>query len=181
MAHCLFREQLGMACLIVSHDLGLVCLLTNRVLVMYPGRIVESERSEDGFDHLNILLAVNGTLMRGLELNGNLVAAGARFVRETTTTPEYRLWSIGDRHPAMLRVPAGGAAVAVEVWRIPAAGLARILLSEPPGLCIGKVRLADGEETLGVLGEPALCEGQPEITRHGGWRAYVAARAQARA
>lgn len=131
---------------------------------------------------MDILLAVNGTLMRGLELNDNLVAAGARFVRETTTAPEYRLWSIGDRHPAMIRVGAGagGAAVAVEVWRVPAAGLAQILLSEPPGLCIGKVRLAGGEETLGVLGESALCEGQREITSHGGWRAYVAARANDR-
>ena len=127
---------------------------------------------------MNIPLAVNGTLMRGLDLNDNLLAAGARFVREASTVPEYRLWSIGDRHPAMIRVREGGAAVAVEVWDVPAAGLARILLQEPPGLCIGKVRLADGEETLGVLGEPALCEGQREITRWGGWRAYRAAPAQ---
>ena len=38
------------------------------------------------------------------------------------------------------------------------------------------MRLADGQETLGVLGEPALCEGQREITAYGGWRAYLAAR-----
>jgi allophanate hydrolase-like protein len=124
---------------------------------------------------LDIRLAVNGTLMRGLPLNGNMLAAGARFVREATTVPEYRLWSIGDRHPAMIRVREGGVAIAVEVWDVPAAGLGQILLQEPPGLCIGKVRLADGEETLGVLGEPALCEGQREITRWGGWRAYRAA------
>ena len=125
---------------------------------------------------MTIRLAVNGTLMRGLELNGNLIAAGARFERETTTGPHYRLWSISDRHPAMVRVRRGGAAVAVEVWEVPAAGLADILLSEPPGLCVGKVSLADGAETLGVLGEPALCEGQREITEYGGWRAYLAAR-----
>ena len=127
---------------------------------------------------MDVRLAVNGTLMQGLELNGNLLAAGARFVREAATGPEYRLWSIGDRHPAMIRVREGGAAIALEVWDVPAAGLAQILLQEPPGLCIGKVRLADGEETLGVLGEPALCEGQREITRWGGWRAYCAARAR---
>jgi gamma-glutamylcyclotransferase (GGCT)/AIG2-like uncharacterized protein YtfP len=125
---------------------------------------------------MNVLLAVNGTLMRGLELNGNLVAAGATFVREARTAPVYRLWSIADRHPAMIRVGAGGAAVAVEVWEVPPEGLASILLKEPPGLCIGKVRLDDGGEMLGVLGEPALCEGMREITEHGGWRAYVAAR-----
>ena len=71
-----------------------------------------------------------------------------------------------------------GTAIAVEVWEVPAAGLAAVLLAEPPGLSIGKVRLADGEETLGVLGEPVLCEGQLEITEYGGWRAYVGARAK---
>jgi carbamate kinase len=125
---------------------------------------------------VEVLLAVNGTLMRGLALNQNLLGAGAAFVRETTTAPVYRLWSIGDRHPAMLRVRDGGVAVAVEVWSVPAEGLASILLAEPPGLSIGKVTLADGDEVLGVLGEPILCEGQREITRHGGWRAYRAAR-----
>ena len=125
---------------------------------------------------MNVRLAVNGTLMRGLALNGNLLAAGAMFVRETTTAASYRLWSIDDRHPAMLRVATGGAAVAVEVWEVPAAGLASILLGEPAGLCVGKVHLADGEVTLGVLGEAILCEGQREITRFGGWRAYLAAR-----
>jgi gamma-glutamylcyclotransferase (GGCT)/AIG2-like uncharacterized protein YtfP len=118
-------------------------------------------------------LAVNGTLMQGLELNQNLQALGAIFVRETTTAPVYRLWSIGDRYPAMLRVATGGAAIAVEVWEVPAAGLGILLEQEPPGLSLGKVYLNDGEIVLGVLGEPICCEGQPEITQWGGWRAYV--------
>ena len=141
---------------------------------------------------MSVLLAVNGTLMRGLELNANLIEAGATFVRETRTAPIYRLWSIDDRHPAMIRVDVGGAdaavggadaavggaAIALEVWSVPPEGLASILLKEPPGLCIGKIRLEDGSETLGVLGEPALCAGKREITSYGGWRAYVAARAR---
>src|SRR5579872_2228776 len=115
----------------------------------------------------DILLAVNGTLMRGFELNGNLVSAGAVFIRETTTEPSYRLWSISDRHPAMIRVQNGGAAIVVEIWSLPPAGLAPILLQEPAGLTIGKVKLLDGTIVLGVLGEPILCEGQKEITLHG--------------
>jgi gamma-glutamylcyclotransferase (GGCT)/AIG2-like uncharacterized protein YtfP len=123
-----------------------------------------------------VLLAVNGTLMRGLKLNPNMTAADATFVRETMTEPAYRLWTISDEHPAMVRVTDGtGVKVAVEVWSMPAAGLAGILLNEPPGLCVGKVRLEDGSTVLGVLGESALVEGQREITRYGGWRAYVAA------
>ena len=121
-----------------------------------------------------VLLAVNGTLMRGLELNANLVFAGAEFVRETATAPVYRLWSIGDRHPAMMRSETDGASIAVEVWSVPAEGITAILQNEPAGLCIGKVRLADGTEVLGVLGEPILCKGHLEITSFGGWRAYIA-------
>ena len=149
---------------------------------------------------MSVLLAVNGTLMRGLEVNANLIEAGATFVRETRTAPIYRLWSIDDRHPAMIRVAeggadatgggadatgggadatGGGAAIALEVWLVPPEGLAAILLKEPAGLCIGKVRLEDGSETLGVLGEPALCEGKREITTYGGWRAYAASRERA--
>jgi gamma-glutamylcyclotransferase (GGCT)/AIG2-like uncharacterized protein YtfP len=86
---------------------------------------------------MGLMVAVNGTLMRGLELNANLIDEGATFVREATTAPAYRLWSIDDRHPGMVRVGSGGAAVAVEVWKVPADGLARILLKEPPGLTRG--------------------------------------------
>jgi gamma-glutamylcyclotransferase (GGCT)/AIG2-like uncharacterized protein YtfP len=123
-----------------------------------------------------VQLAVNGTLMRGLELNQNLLAIEAKFIRETRTEPAYRIWSIGDRHPAMLKVKENGVAVAVEVWEVPASGLATLLIQEPPGLSIGKVRLIEGEEVLGVLGEPFLCEGQVEITQYGGWRAYIEAK-----
>lgn len=122
------------------------------------------------------LLAVNGTLMRGLELNPNMLAVGATFVREDQTDACYRIWTIGDRHPAMLRTPGEGTRVALEIWSVPAAGLGKILQNEPPGLAIGKVVLADGSIVLGVLGEPFLCHGQREITEFGGWRAYMAAR-----
>lgn len=117
--------------------------------------------------------AVNGTLMRGLELNANLLKVGATFVREDITAPIYRLWSIADRHPAMLRVQENGQAIALEIWSISPVALGEILLSEPAGLSIGKILLSDGQEVLGVLGEPFLCEGQKEITEYGGWRAYI--------
>lgn len=120
-------------------------------------------------------LAVNGTLMRGLKLNDNLVQAGAIFVRDDATAPCYRLWSIDDRHPAMIRTTDGtGTSVLLEVWDIPLVGLAGVLAKEPAGLAIGKVLLADGTEMLGVLGEPFLVEGQREITEFAGWRAYAA-------
>ena len=127
----------------------------------------------------SIALAVNGTLMRGLERNANLVEAGATFDREARTAPCYRLWSIDDVHPAMLRDATQGRSIAVEVWLVPPAGVAAILLSEPAGLCVGRLTLDDGSEVLGVLAEPALVEDRREITEHGGWRAYLATTAPA--
>lgn len=119
-------------------------------------------------------LAVNGTLMRGLVLNPNLTNVGATFDCETKTESAYRLWSIRDEYPAMIRAADGGVAIAVEVWNVPAAGLGVILSQEPPGLAIGKVKLADGAIVLGVIGEPLTVTGQKEITTFGGWRAYQA-------
>jgi gamma-glutamylcyclotransferase (GGCT)/AIG2-like uncharacterized protein YtfP len=118
-------------------------------------------------------LAVNGTLMRGLELNPNMLAAGGVFVREDLTDAHYRLWSIGDRHPGMIRVATGGTAVALEIWELPLVSFATLLLSEPAGLAIGKVTLHGGNQVLGVLAEPWLVENQKEITQHGSWRVYT--------
>ncbi|MEM1290160.1 MAG: glutamyl-tRNA amidotransferase [Cyanobacteria bacterium P01_H01_bin.162] len=119
-------------------------------------------------------LAVNGTLMRGLALNPNLLNVGATFNCVTTTEPAYRLWTIDDQYPAMVRVAEAGVAIAVEVWDVPLAGLGVILMQEPPGLAICKVKLAEGETVLGVIGEPLTVVGKREITEFGGWRAYQA-------
>lgn len=122
-------------------------------------------------------LAVNGTLMRGLELEKNLLNVSAEFVREAKTQKCYRLWSIEDKNPAMIRVsPAdtGAVQVDVEVWRVPYGGLAVVLAGEPEGLSIGKVPLEDGTTVLGVIGEPELVKGMKEISRFGGWRQYIA-------
>jgi len=120
-----------------------------------------------------MLVCVNGTLMRGLPLNGNMVAAGGRFVEETHTAPLYRLWSVDDRYPAMVRDAEAGRSIAVELWEVDEAGLVRILEEEPPGLSVGRVRLADEREVLGVLAEPYIVIGWPEISTTGGWRAYL--------
>ena len=122
-----------------------------------------------------MLLAVNGTLMRGLALNPNMLAAGAVFMEDIQTAATYRLWSIHDAYPGMLRTNVGGAAIRLELWEVPASGLIQILGQEPAGLTLGRVVLADGREVLGVLIEPYAIEGQREITGFGGWRAYLAA------
>ena len=121
-----------------------------------------------------LILFVNGTLMRGLALHGNL--AGAEFLGEAWTASCYRIHSIGDRHPGMYEVPAGGVSVAGELYRVPEEVLRRVEAGEPPGLYRGPVRLADGRVVDGILYPRALADGtHPDISRYGGWRAYWSA------
>ena len=117
-------------------------------------------------------LFVNGTLMRGLELHGNL--DGAEFVEEVSTAPAYRLHSIGGVHPGMYRVEQGGVAVAGELYQVPVEVLLGVIEGEPAGLYRGPVELSDGRIVPGILMDRTVAEGYPDISDHGGWRAFRA-------
>jgi oligopeptide transport system ATP-binding protein len=45
------REEVGMALVLISHDLAVVAGLADRILVMYAGRIVESAAAVELFQH----------------------------------------------------------------------------------------------------------------------------------
>ena len=120
----------------------------------------------------DVFLAVNGTLMRGLSLNKNMLEVQATFIKESKTSPHYRLWSINDQYPGMMRDEGNGQAIEVEIWELSSEALVTILINEPPGLCIGRVELEGHENVFGVLAEPYIVEGQKEITNFGGWRKY---------
>ena len=122
------------------------------------------------------ILAVNGTLMRGLELEGNLKQAGAIFLKESKTEKSYRLYSINDQYPAMIKVASGGNTVDVELYEISEEGLKDVLSKEPPGLTIKEITLIDGSLAQGVIGLEEITKGQKEITSFGGWRSYLASK-----
>ena len=124
----------------------------------------------------NLVLAVNGTLMRGLELEGNLKQAGAIFLKESKTEQSYRLYSINDKYPAMIKVASGGNTVDVELYEISEEGLQEVLSKEPPGLTIKEITLIDGSLVQGVVGLEEITKGQKEITTYGGWRNYLASK-----
>jgi allophanate hydrolase len=120
-------------------------------------------------------VAVFGAHMRGLPLNKDLVALGARFTREIATAPCYRLLALPGQPARPGVVPdAAGAALAGELWRIPAGAVAALLASIPAPLSLGRVRLDDGTETVGFLCTEAAPAGAEDVTRFGGWRAYRA-------
>jgi adenine/guanine/hypoxanthine permease len=122
----------------------------------------------------SVHLFVNGTLMRGEELHENL--AGARFSGELTTAPRYRLFSVDDRHPAMVRDDVRGAAIAGELYDVPLPVLGTVLEREPAGLGLDVVELADGQLTLGVMWLAAeLPPSARDISEYGDWRRYRAA------
>ena len=89
---------------------------------------------------ITMLFAVNGTLMRGFELNENMHDAGATFVRQAKTAPIYRCWSIDDGYLGMVRDHSLGAGIAVELWEIDAVGLG----AGPPEGAAGPVDRARG-------------------------------------
>ncbi len=68
-------------------------------------------------------------------------------------------------------------AFAVEVWSLPIARVGTFLLNgvKPP-LCIGDVLLEDGTEAKGFLGESYAVQNAEDISRFGGWRAYLQAK-----
>ena len=127
----------------------------------------------------SVHLFVNGTLMRGEELHANL--DGAQFCGERTTAPRYRLFSVEDVHPAMIRDDMRGTGVAGELYDVPLPVLGAVLEREPPGLGIGVVELADGRLTLGIVWLAAeLPPSAREISDYGDWRRYRAAATGAR-
>jgi allophanate hydrolase len=113
-----------------------------------------------------------GAHMSGLPLNHQLTALGGRFLHTTHTAPAYRLHALGDR-PGMLRAH-DGAAIVGEAWALPMTAIGALLALVPPPLCFGTVELVDGQ-CLGFLAEADGVAGAPDITRYGGWRAWLAA------
>lgn len=123
-------------------------------------------------------LAVVGAHLSGQPLNPQLLSLGARLERTTTTAAVYRLHALSTSppKPGLVHVGAGGAAVEAEVWRLPADGLGHLLAALPRPMTLGSVELADGTHVPGFLCEPGALEGAPDITHHGGWRAYMQTR-----
>ncbi|MCW2935851.1 MAG: Allophanate hydrolase [Actinomycetia bacterium] len=125
-------------------------------------------------------LLVVGAHLSGQPLNHELLLAGGVLLGAVSTAPQYRLYALDTvpRKPGLVRVPARatsgprGAAIAGELWRLPATGLARFMAGLAAPMAIGRVRLASEREVLGFLCEPAALDGAADITDYGGWRAF---------
>jgi allophanate hydrolase len=122
-------------------------------------------------------LAVVGAHLTGLPLNGQLRERGATLVCATTTAPAYRLHALPGTVPAkpgLVRVPEGGQAIALEVWAMPQSAVGSLLALIPPPLGLGSIELAGGRWVHGFLCEAHAVAAAPDVSRFGGWRAYLA-------
>ncbi|QOV41231.1 allophanate hydrolase [Streptomyces ferrugineus] len=137
-------------------------------------------------------LFVVGAHLTGQPLNAQLVQAGGTLVGPARTAGNYRLHALATEpaKPGLVRVAQGGpdtgtgphgdtgaedgSGIEGEIWRLPAAGFGALTAAVPAPLAIGTVELADGRHISGFLVEPYAVEGAPDITRYGGWRAYLA-------
>ncbi|MCS4510747.1 allophanate hydrolase [Xylophilus ampelinus] len=133
----------------------------------------------------HLALAVVGAHLSGLPLNGQLSSRGARLQETTVTTARYRLHALPGTvppKPGLRRLAdgeAGGTAIALEVWQVPLAQVGSFLALVPAPLALGSVELADGRWVHGFVCEGHALQGAEDVSAHGGWRAYVAARAAA--
>jgi allophanate hydrolase len=121
-------------------------------------------------------IAVCGAHLSGLPLNPQLIALGARLIGETATASEYRLFALPGTtppKPGLVRVGEGGASIVVEVWELTAEAFGLFVSKIPAPLGVGMLSLIDGGQTQGFLCEAHAVKGALDITRFGGWRAYL--------
>ncbi|HEY7886384.1 MAG TPA: allophanate hydrolase [Cellvibrionaceae bacterium] len=124
----------------------------------------------------HVRLAVVGAHLTGMPLNTQLTERGARFVEQTSTADNYRLYALPNTtppKPGLIRTDKG-AAIAVELWDVPLDQFGSFVALIPAPLGIGTLTLADGREVKGFICEGAAVAGATDITALGGWRAYMA-------
>jgi len=139
--------------------------------------LTEPKRADPAAAADEIAVAVVGARMSGLPLNHELTRLGGRFLYAAETAPHYRLFRLAGGpplRPGLVRAEEG-APIALEVWALPSAEFGAFLSGIPRPLGIGTVDLADGRQVKGFLCEAAGLDGAEDITRFGGWRAFVAA------
>ena len=122
-------------------------------------------------------IAVVGAHLSGLPLNHQLTVLGATLIEAAQTAPTYRLYALPGtkpRKPGLLRVHEDGVSIALELWAVPMREVGRFLRGIPAPLGLGTLTLDDGRTVHGFICEPAALAAAEDVSRFGGWRAYLA-------
>lgn len=119
-------------------------------------------------------IAVVGLHLSGEPRNHELTERRATLIGATTTAPCYRLYRLPSGVPGLVRAD-NGAAIELELWRLPAAEVGGLLAGIAAPLSLGRIALADGTEATGFLCEAYAVGAAQDITAGGGWRAHRSA------
>ncbi len=128
----------------------------------------------------SVRVAVVGAHLSGLPLNHQLIDRGGKLDKAAHTSANYRLYALPGTtppKPGMLRDPGRGAAIEVEVWRLPLREYGSFVAGIPSPLGIGQIELDNGEWVQAFVCESWAVQGAEEITALGGWRAFLAQKA----
>jgi len=156
--------------------------LASRMQQALGGKLGATDHALPPAEKLNLLpdgqvrVAVVGAHLSGLPLNQQLTERNARLVATTQTAPTYRFYALPDgKRPGLIKVEAGGASIACEIWEMPASQFGSFVAGIPAPLGIGKLELADGSVVNGFICEGIGVVDAKDITEFGGWRAWLAA------
>ena len=135
---------------------------------------LQMKESTDG----RVRVAVCGAHLEGLPLNHQLTSRGAHLVARTKSSADYKLYALPGGppyRPGMVRVATGesGSAIEVEVWEMATREFGSFVAGIPAPLGIGTITLADGKQVQGFVCEQYAVAEAEDITRFGGWRAYL--------
>jgi len=126
-------------------------------------------------------IVVVGAHLSGMPLNPQLTTPGGHLLKKCRTAPDYRLFALPNTtppKPGLIREPGfAGPGLEVEVWALPAAAFGHFVADIPAPLGVGKVSLDDGTSVSGFLCEAFAVKDAEEVTRFGGWRAFIQAKA----
>ncbi len=149
--------------------------LSDKFLLSIAGQFNGEGPSGDVADG-SIAVVVCGAHLQGLPLHWQLAQRHASLVEKTTTAPSYRFYALSGGppwRPGLIRDEQAGAAIEVEVWKMPAEEFGSFVAGIPQPLGIGKVELANGRWENSFICEPCGIEGAEEITHIGSWRQYM--------
>lgn len=121
-------------------------------------------------------IAVCGAHLSGMPLNHQLIERDAILIKACKTAENYRLYALAGGppyRPGLIKVNENGAAIDVEVWRMPLENFGSFMLGIPHPLGIGKAELDDGSEVNSFICEAFAINDAEDITSFGNWRNYI--------
>jgi allophanate hydrolase len=125
-----------------------------------------------------VRVAVVGAHLSGMPLNWQLSERGAWREQIVQSAASYRLYALPETQPpkpGMLRVAAGeGSAITMEVWRMPVENFGSFVALIAAPLGIGSIELENGTFVQGFVCEQWAVADALDVSRFGGWKAYVA-------